>query len=152
MEDAHEQIDHAIATAVREQKPCYINICCNLAGVAHPSFASTPVPFSITPRHTNQVRRCQSRRGRADAEKHRQPVLHSRRHGGALVIDSQMDMRCRYYTLVRVTLVSHASDAIGAIMHARRQSSAWRACLLQLCCPRCRAGPHAILLVPESKV
>ncbi|KAK9830951.1 hypothetical protein WJX81_001721 [Elliptochloris bilobata] len=53
LEDAHEQIDHAIATAVREQKPCYINICCNLAGMAHPSFATIPVPFSITPRHTN---------------------------------------------------------------------------------------------------
>jgi hypothetical protein len=42
---------------VREQKPCYINICCNLAGLPHPSFASVPVPFSITPRHTNEARR-----------------------------------------------------------------------------------------------
>lgn len=55
MGDAHEQIDHAIATALHEQKPCYINICCNLAGLPDASFADTPVPFSIMPRHTNQV-------------------------------------------------------------------------------------------------
>jgi hypothetical protein len=42
---------------MREQKPCYINICCNLAGLPHPSFASVPVPFSITPQHTNEARR-----------------------------------------------------------------------------------------------
>ena len=41
---------------VREQKPCYINICCNVAGLPHPSFATIPVPFSISPRHTNEVR------------------------------------------------------------------------------------------------
>lgn len=35
---------------------CYINICCNLAGQTHPSFAAIPVPFSITPKHTNPVR------------------------------------------------------------------------------------------------
>jgi len=30
--DAHEQIDHTLAQAVRQRKPVYINISCNIAG------------------------------------------------------------------------------------------------------------------------
>ena len=50
LEDAHEQIDKAIATALRESKPVYISISCNLAAIPHPTFASYPVPFDLTPR------------------------------------------------------------------------------------------------------
>lgn len=32
LSDAHEQIDHAIAAALRQRLPVYINICCNVAG------------------------------------------------------------------------------------------------------------------------
>lgn len=31
--DAHEQIDHTIAQALRQRRPVYINISCNIAGV-----------------------------------------------------------------------------------------------------------------------
>ncbi|KAG7960896.1 hypothetical protein I3843_10G150300 [Carya illinoinensis] len=39
LEDAHEQIDTAISTALKESKPVYISISCNLAGIPHPSFS-----------------------------------------------------------------------------------------------------------------
>lgn len=32
LSDAHEQIDHAIAMALRQRLPVYINVCCNIAG------------------------------------------------------------------------------------------------------------------------
>ncbi|VYS65513.1 unnamed protein product [Arabidopsis thaliana] len=54
LEDAHEQIDKAIATALRESKPVYISISCNLAAIPHPTFASYPVPFDLTPRLSNK--------------------------------------------------------------------------------------------------
>jgi pyruvate decarboxylase len=31
----------------------YINIACNLAGLPHPTFEREPIPFSLTPKHTN---------------------------------------------------------------------------------------------------
>ena len=39
LEDAYGQLDAAVAAAMRNSKPVYISICCNLAGSAHPSFA-----------------------------------------------------------------------------------------------------------------
>lgn len=50
LEDAHEQIDTAIATALRESKPVYISVSCNLAGLSHPTFSREPVPLFISPR------------------------------------------------------------------------------------------------------
>ena len=39
LEDAHSLLDEAVAAAMRNSKPVYISVCCNLAGEAHPSFA-----------------------------------------------------------------------------------------------------------------
>jgi TPP-dependent 2-oxoacid decarboxylase len=51
LDDAHEQIDTAIATALRESKPVYLSISCNLPGLPHPTFSRDPVPFFLTPRY-----------------------------------------------------------------------------------------------------
>lgn len=53
LDDAHEQIDTAISTALKESKPVYISVSCNLAGIPHSSFSREPVPFSISPRLSN---------------------------------------------------------------------------------------------------
>lgn len=50
LEDAHEQIDRAISTALKESKPVYISISCNLAGVPHSTFSVDPIPFALSPR------------------------------------------------------------------------------------------------------
>ncbi|KAJ4889692.1 Pyruvate decarboxylase 1 [Raphanus sativus] len=51
LEDAHEQIDMAFSTALKESKPVYISISCNLAAIPHPTFIRDPLPnFSLTPR------------------------------------------------------------------------------------------------------
>ncbi|KAK7861030.1 pyruvate decarboxylase 1 [Quercus suber] len=55
LEDAHELIDTAISTSLKESKPVYISISCNLAGVPHPTFSREPVPFSLSPRLSNQM-------------------------------------------------------------------------------------------------
>ncbi|KAL5730871.1 pyruvate decarboxylase [Ranunculus cassubicifolius] len=55
LEDAHQQIDKAISTALKESKPVYISISCNLPAIPHPSFSREPVPFSLSPRLTNQL-------------------------------------------------------------------------------------------------
>ena len=55
LEDAHEQIDRAISTALRESKPVYISVSCNLPGLPHPTFATDPVPYLLAPR---SVGRC----------------------------------------------------------------------------------------------
>ncbi|CAN7037135.1 unnamed protein product [Brassica oleracea var. botrytis] len=55
LEDAHEQIDKAISTALKESKPVYISISCNLAATPHPTFIRDPVPFSLTPRSSNKM-------------------------------------------------------------------------------------------------
>ena len=52
LEDAHEMIDTAISTALKESKPVYISISCNLAGIPHPTFSREPVPFSLSPKYT----------------------------------------------------------------------------------------------------
>ncbi|KAL6620396.1 hypothetical protein ACP70R_035535 [Stipagrostis hirtigluma subsp. patula] len=55
LDDAHEQIDTAIATALRESKPVYISVSCNLAGLSHPTFSREPVPLFISPRLSNKA-------------------------------------------------------------------------------------------------
>ncbi|CAK8541982.1 unnamed protein product [Lathyrus sativus] len=55
LEDAHELIDTAISTALKESKPVYISIGCNLPAIPHPTFSRDPVPFSLAPRLTNQI-------------------------------------------------------------------------------------------------
>jgi TPP-dependent 2-oxoacid decarboxylase len=51
LEDAHEQIDTAISTAIKESKPVYISISCNLPSIPHPTFSRHPVPFFLSPRY-----------------------------------------------------------------------------------------------------
>ncbi|KAF7012230.1 hypothetical protein CFC21_026441 [Triticum aestivum] len=55
LDDAHEQVDKAIATALRESKPVYISVACNLPGVPHPTFFGNPIPYCIVPRQSNQM-------------------------------------------------------------------------------------------------
>lgn len=54
LDDAHELIDTAISTALKESKPVYISISCNLPAVPHSTFALEPVPFYIGPKVSNQ--------------------------------------------------------------------------------------------------
>jgi len=54
LDRAHEQIDHAISSALLNRKPVYISVCCNLAGVPHPSFAFDPVPYALQHKASNQ--------------------------------------------------------------------------------------------------
>ncbi|KAI3677581.1 hypothetical protein L6452_36847 [Arctium lappa] len=55
LEDAHELIDTAISTALKESKPVYISIGCNLSAIPHPTFSREPVPFSLSPKLSNQM-------------------------------------------------------------------------------------------------
>ncbi|XP_059663953.1 pyruvate decarboxylase 1 [Cornus florida] len=55
LEDSHELIDTAISTALKESKPVYISISCNLPGIPHSTFARDPVPFFLTPKVSNQL-------------------------------------------------------------------------------------------------
>ncbi|KAE9461923.1 hypothetical protein C3L33_06170, partial [Rhododendron williamsianum] len=55
LEDAHELIDTAISTALKESKPVYISISCNLPGIPHPTFARDPVPYFLAPKLSNQL-------------------------------------------------------------------------------------------------
>ncbi|KAF8749376.1 hypothetical protein HU200_012715 [Digitaria exilis] len=55
LDDAHEQIDRAISTALRESKPVYISVSCNLPGMPHPTFTAEPVPYFLAPRPSNQA-------------------------------------------------------------------------------------------------
>ncbi|XP_026392057.1 pyruvate decarboxylase 1-like [Papaver somniferum] len=50
LDDAHELIDTAISTALKESKAVYISISCNLPAVPHPTFTEEPVPFYLAPR------------------------------------------------------------------------------------------------------
>ncbi|KAJ0747742.1 putative pyruvate decarboxylase [Helianthus annuus] len=50
LDDAHEQIDTAILTALKESKPVYVSISCNLPAIPHPTFSREPVPFSLAPK------------------------------------------------------------------------------------------------------
>ena len=53
VEEGHALIDRAVSNAMRHSKPVYISICCNLAGLSHPTFDSPAVPFSLFPRLSN---------------------------------------------------------------------------------------------------
>ncbi|XP_048567646.1 pyruvate decarboxylase 1-like [Triticum urartu] len=55
LEDAHEQIDKAISTALKESKPVYISISCDLPSIPHPTFSHHPVAFFLSPRLSNQM-------------------------------------------------------------------------------------------------
>ncbi|PIN11293.1 Thiamine pyrophosphate-requiring enzyme [Handroanthus impetiginosus] len=55
LEDAHELIDTAISTALRESKPVYISISCNLSAIPHPTFTRQPIPFSLSPKLSNKA-------------------------------------------------------------------------------------------------
>ncbi|KAL4321968.1 hypothetical protein S245_048688 [Arachis hypogaea] len=55
LDDAHELIDTAISTSLKESKPVYISIGCNLSGIPHPTFSREPVPFSLSPKLSNQL-------------------------------------------------------------------------------------------------
>lgn len=55
LEDAHEQIDSAISTALKESKPVFISISCNLPGIPHPTFSREPVPFFLPPILSNPL-------------------------------------------------------------------------------------------------
>ncbi|KAJ0467097.1 putative pyruvate decarboxylase [Helianthus annuus] len=55
LEDAHELIDTAISTALKESKPVYISIDCSLSSIPHPTFAREPVPFSLAPKMSNNM-------------------------------------------------------------------------------------------------
>lgn len=34
LDSAHEMVDQCMASALRQRKPVYINVCCNIAGAA----------------------------------------------------------------------------------------------------------------------
>ncbi|KAI0497358.1 hypothetical protein KFK09_020581 [Dendrobium nobile] len=55
LDDAHELLDTAISTALKESKPVYISISCNLPAIPHPTFSHEPVPFYLSPRLSNQM-------------------------------------------------------------------------------------------------
>ncbi|KAK3406835.1 hypothetical protein EUGRSUZ_K02968 [Eucalyptus grandis] len=55
LEDAQEQIDTAIFTALKESKPVYISISCNLTSIPHPTFSRKPITFSLSPRLSDQM-------------------------------------------------------------------------------------------------
>lgn len=50
LDDAHELVDTAISTALKESKPVYISISCNLPAVHHSTFTHEPVPFFLSPK------------------------------------------------------------------------------------------------------
>ncbi|KAL9257249.1 Pyruvate decarboxylase 1-like protein [Drosera capensis] len=54
LDDAHELIDTAISTALKESKPVYISVSCNLPALPHPTFVRDPVPFYLPPCVSNQ--------------------------------------------------------------------------------------------------
>ncbi|KAM7510502.1 hypothetical protein LguiB_009377 [Lonicera macranthoides] len=55
LEDAHELIDTAISTSLKESKPVYISVSCNLLDIPHPAFSREPVPFSFSPKLSNEM-------------------------------------------------------------------------------------------------
>ncbi|XP_010924891.1 pyruvate decarboxylase 1 [Elaeis guineensis] len=55
LDDAHELIDTAISTALKECKPVYISVSCNLPAIPHPTFAPEPVPYFLAPHMSNQM-------------------------------------------------------------------------------------------------
>lgn len=47
LDNAHELVDRAFSIAIRESKPVYISVSCNLVGLSHPSFTQEHVPFAL---------------------------------------------------------------------------------------------------------
>ncbi|CAM6042030.1 unnamed protein product [Sphagnum compactum] len=54
LDNAHEQIDKAVSACLKESKPVYISVSCNLAGTVHPSFTRSTIPYAIAPHASNQ--------------------------------------------------------------------------------------------------
>eukprot|EP00271_Cylindrocystis_brebissonii_P013513 TRINITY_DN3337_c0_g1_i1.p1 TRINITY_DN3337_c0_g1~~TRINITY_DN3337_c0_g1_i1.p1 ORF type:complete len:570 (+),score=102.66 TRINITY_DN3337_c0_g1_i1:282-1991(+) len=54
LDSAHARIDQAMSEAIRQSKPVYISVSCNLAGLPHPNFIKDPVPFSLSPKVSNE--------------------------------------------------------------------------------------------------
>lgn len=50
LDDAHELIDTAISTSLKESKPVYVSISCNLPSIPHPTFSREPVPYFLAPK------------------------------------------------------------------------------------------------------
>lgn len=44
---------HLYSNLQKQQKPAYIEICCNLASLTHPSFTDPPIPIALAQSHTN---------------------------------------------------------------------------------------------------
>ncbi|KAL4557872.1 hypothetical protein LXL04_036066 [Taraxacum kok-saghyz] len=55
LEDAHELIDKAIYTALKESKPVYISVACNLPSIPHHTFSSEPIAMSLSPKLSNNL-------------------------------------------------------------------------------------------------
>ncbi|GAX76913.1 hypothetical protein CEUSTIGMA_g4359.t1 [Chlamydomonas eustigma] len=57
IEEAHRQVDHAISAALIHCKPVYIQVCCNIVGITHPSFANSEstIPFSLHTQHSKAL-------------------------------------------------------------------------------------------------
>lgn len=53
LDHAHEKVDRAVSQALLHSRPVYLSVSCNLAGNTHPSFAKTPVPYSLVPKSSN---------------------------------------------------------------------------------------------------
>ncbi|KAG0481161.1 hypothetical protein HPP92_012019 [Vanilla planifolia] len=68
LEDAHDLIDTAVSTALKESKPVYISISCNLPGIPHPTFSHEPVPFYLSPRVSGRAEAEGSEGGKAFTE------------------------------------------------------------------------------------
>ncbi|CAL5353170.1 unnamed protein product [Camellia sinensis] len=48
------KIDTVISTALKERKPAYINICCNLPSILHLTFNREPIPLMLSPWSSNK--------------------------------------------------------------------------------------------------
>ncbi|KAL6765735.1 thiamine diphosphate-binding protein [Haematococcus lacustris] len=55
VEEAARLIDFALSTALAQRKPALIEVACNVSDLSHPSFTHPPVPFALTPPHTNEA-------------------------------------------------------------------------------------------------
>ncbi|KAK3433415.1 hypothetical protein EUGRSUZ_D01319 [Eucalyptus grandis] len=55
LDDAHNLIDTAISTALKESKPAYISISRNLLGIRHSTFPRDPISFSLAPKISNPM-------------------------------------------------------------------------------------------------
>ncbi|XP_024400201.1 pyruvate decarboxylase 2 isoform X2 [Physcomitrium patens] len=55
LDDAHQLVDRAISTCLLESKPVYISVSCNLAGIEHPSFTHSTIPYAIKEQRSNKT-------------------------------------------------------------------------------------------------